>query len=184
MLFLFVVLLHIPKVVANPSDRFAWAVGLRDLTFSGGAFAFAGTQMKDRPIAGVPRLVTLGRFFVAIPAVFFGTEHFLHPEFAPGVPLNKLTPAWIPVRLLWPYLVGAALVAAGASIIVNQKARLAATYLGIVLLLLCLFIYLPIVVAIPSDIGKGLNYFVDTLLFSGAALVLADALPKEGYPHA
>jgi hypothetical protein len=25
--------------------------------------------------------------------VFFGVEHFLHPEFAPGVPLPKLMPA-------------------------------------------------------------------------------------------
>ena len=183
MLFLFVVLLHIPKVVVNPRDRFAWAVLLRDLAFSGGAFAFAGAQMKARPTDGVPRLVTFGRFLVAIPAVFFGVEHFLHPEFAPGVPLNKLTPTWIPVRPLWAYLVGAVLVAAGASIIVNKKARSAATYLGIMILFLCLFIYLPIVVAIPSDIGNGLNYFADTLLFSGAVLVLADALPKEDHPH-
>ena len=183
MFFLFVVLLHIPKVVVNPGDRFAWAVALRDLTFSGGAFAFAGAHMKPGPTDGVPRLVTIGRFFVAIPALFFGLEHFLHPDFAPGVPLKKLTPTWIPVRLVWAYLAGAILVAAGVSLIVNKKARLAATYLGIMILLLCLFIYLPIVVAIPSDIGNGLNYFADTLLFSGAALVLADALPKENHPH-
>ena len=87
------------------------------------------------------------------------------------------------MRLLWAYLAGAVLVVAGASLIVNKKARLAATYLGIMILLLCLFIYLPIVVAIPSDIGNGLNYFADTLLFSGVALVLADALPKEDHPH-
>ena len=183
MFLLFEVLLHIPKVVANPRDRFAWAVALRDLSFSGGAFAFAGAQMKARPTDGVPGLVTLGRFFVAIPAVFFGVEHFLHPEFAPGVPLNKLTPTWIPMRLFWAYFAGAVLVAAGASLIVKGQARLAATYLGIMILLLVLFIYLPIVAADPSDIGNGLNYLVDTLAFSGAALVLADALPREDHPH-
>lgn len=183
MFILFEVLLHIPKVVANPRDRFAWAVALRDLSFSGGAFAFAGAQMKARPTDGVPGLVTLGRFFVAIPAVFFGVEHFLHPEFAPGVPLNKLTPTWIPMRLFWAYFAGAVLVAAGASLIVKGQARLAATCLGIMILLLVLFIYLPIVAADPSDIGNGLNYLVDTLAFSGAALVLADALPREDHPH-
>jgi hypothetical protein len=38
-----------------------------------------------------------------------------------------------------------------------------------------LFVYLPVLAASPTDIVS-LNYFVDTLLFSGAGLVLADAL--------
>jgi hypothetical protein len=50
-------------------------------------------------------------------------------------------------------------------------------------LFLCFFLYLPIVAVIPSDIGNGLNYFADTLLFGGAALLLADALPKEDHPY-
>jgi hypothetical protein len=45
-------------------------------------------------------------------------------------------------------------------------------------LLLVLFIYLPIVIANPADIGNGLNYLVDTLALSGSALTLAGALPK------
>jgi uncharacterized membrane protein len=184
MLCLFVVLISAPAVVANPRDRFMWAVALRDLAFSGGAFAFAGTQMKARSTAGVPTLVTLGRFFVAIPAVFFGVEHFLHPEFAPGVPLRMVTPTWIPVRLFWAYLAGAVLLAAGSLVTVNKKARLAATYLGIMILLLVLIVYLPILVSDPKSIAIGLNYFFDTLAFGGAILLLADALPKESNLHA
>jgi hypothetical protein len=90
MLLLFVVLLHVPKVVVNPRDRFAWAVLLRDLAFSGGAFAIAGDQTKTRSSSGVPGIVTLGRFFVAIPALFFGVEHFLHPTSRPASPLKNL----------------------------------------------------------------------------------------------
>ncbi len=58
----------------------------------------------------------------------------------------------------------------------NKKARLAATYLGIMILLVVLFVYLPILVADRSSIANGLNYFTDTLVLSGAALLLADAL--------
>jgi uncharacterized membrane protein len=183
MFLLFEILMHIPNIVHTNGARLFWAVGLRDIAFSGGAFALAGRQLKRTPSDRAPGPVTLGRFFVGIPAIVFGVEHFLHPTFAPGVPLDKITPAWIPEHLFWAYLTGAVLVAAGASIIVNKKARLAATYLGIMILLICLFIYLPIVVSVPSDIGNGLNYFADTLLFSGAALLLAAALPKEDPPH-
>ena len=123
----------------------------------------------------MPSLVTVGRFFVAMPALFFGVEHFLHPEFAPGVPLEKIIPVWVPARLPWAYLAGMVLVAGGVALIVNKKARMAATCLGVMILLLVLFVYLPVLVASPNDIVS-LNYFVDTLLFSGAALVLADAL--------
>jgi uncharacterized membrane protein len=179
MIVMFVVLLHIPRVVANPKDRISWAVALRDLAFSGGAFAFAGSRSKLRSQNSTPKLVTLARFLIAIPSLFFGLEHFLHPDFAPAVPLEKLTPTWLPLRLFWAYLTGAFLFAAGASILVNKKARLAATYLGLLILLIVAVIYLPILIDIPLDIGNGLNYFADTLLFSGAILLLAEALPKE-----
>jgi uncharacterized membrane protein len=183
MIFLFVILLHIPRVVGNPRDRFAWAVALRDLSFSGGAFAFASTQAKAPRPASTPILLTLARYSMAIAALFFGVEHFLHPEFAPAVPLEKLTPAWIPLRLFWSYLAGAVLLASGACLLVNKKARAAATYLGIMVLLIILVIYFPIEISIPSDIGNGLNYFADTLVFCGAALLLADALPREEPTH-
>jgi len=179
MLLLFVVLMHIPNIVATHGARLFWATGLRDIAFSGGAFALAGSLSKPAPSDGAPGLVTLGRFFVGIPAIVFGVEDFLHPTLAPGVPLDKITPTWIPGHLFWAYLAGAVLVASGPCILVNMKARLAATYLGIMILLLVLFVYLPILVANPSSIGDGLNYFVDTLAFSGTALVLADAISER-----
>ena len=179
MFLLFVVLIHIPNIVATHGARLFWAIGLREIAFSGGAFALAGRQLKRTPSDGAPGLVTLWRFFVGTPAIVFGVEHFLHPTFAPGVPLEKITPTWIPGHLFWAYLTGAALIACGACIVVNKKVRLAATYLGIVILLLVVFVYLPITVANPSDIDSGLNSLVDTLAFSGTALLVADAIRER-----
>jgi uncharacterized membrane protein len=179
MLFLFVVLIHIPNVVATPQDRIRWAVALRDLAFSGGAFAFAGSQAKSLSAGAAPHLITLGRLLIAITALFFAVEHFLHPDFVPGVPLNKLIPTWIPGRIFISYLAGVILRGSGAALLTNKKSRLAATYLGILILFLCLYIYLPILVSAPSSIGGALNFFAETLMFSGAAFLLADALPRE-----
>jgi len=184
MIFLFVVLLHIPRVAANPHDRISWAVALRDLSFSAAAFAFASTQASaPRPPNSTPILLILPRYVMAITALFFGVEHFLHPDFAPAVPLAKLTPTWIPLHLVWSFLAGAVLLAAGACLLVNKKARAAATYLGMTILLIILVIYLPIEISIPSDIGNGLNYIADTMMFCGAVLLLAGALPKEDLTH-
>ena len=178
MLLLFVVLLHIPNIVATHGARLFWGILLRDTAFSGGAFALAGGLSKRTHSDGTPWLVTLARFFIGIPALVFGVEDFLHPTIAPGVPLDKITPTWIPGHLFWAYVSGAVLIVCGACIVVNKKARLAATYLGIMILLVVLFIYLPILVANASSIAEGLNYFVDTLAFSGAALLLADAISE------
>ncbi|MGA8153767.1 MAG: hypothetical protein WB952_22650 [Terriglobales bacterium] len=179
MMFLFVAMLDIPGVLDSPRDRFAWTLALREMSFASGGWIFAGSEMRGR---GGSKLITVGRVIIAIAAMFYGIEHFLHPLGRPGVPLEKLMPAWIPGRLLIGYLTGAILVVAGASILLARKTRMAATYLGAWLVLLVLFIYGPILMvslADPSTAIKieGINYFADTLLFAGAILALASAAP-------
>jgi hypothetical protein len=92
-------------------------------------------------------------------------------------------PAWIPGRLLIGHLTGAILLVAGASILLAKKTRMAATYLGIWIVLLVLFIYGPILIASMLDPRtavkvEGINYFFDTLLFAGVFLALASATPR------
>jgi len=176
MLLLFVALIHIPNLVATHGARLFWVICLRDIAFSGGAFALAS---KRTPSDGPPRLLTLCRFLVGIPAIVFGVDHFLYPKFNPGIPMEATTPAWIPAHLLWTYLTGAALMACGACILVNKKARVAATSLAIVVLLIGAFVYIPIIVANPSDIDSGLGNLVDILALSGTAIILADAITKR-----
>lgn len=181
MLASFVVLLHVPRVIAQPHDRISWAVVLRDLSFSGGALAFAGARSRA-PAAGKTHwLVTLGRIVIAIGALFFSVEHFTHPTYVPGVPLGQIMPEWLPARLFWAYFTGVALLVCGACLLINKRARLAAACLGGVVFLDVLFVYLPILVAKSTDVGNGMNYFADTLMYSGAILILAEALPKEAH---
>jgi uncharacterized membrane protein YphA (DoxX/SURF4 family) len=185
MMFLFVAMLMVPGALANPRDRFAWTLVIRESSFGGGGWILAGTALREQsrgPVGSV--LITVGRVLVAIAAIFYGVEHFLHPAGALGVPLQKLTPAWIPGRLLIGYLTGANLLVAGACILLGKKTRMAATYLGTWILLLVLFVYGPILIAQMSDPStavkvEGINYFADTLLFAGAILALASAKPRR-----
>src|SRR5258706_5799980 len=179
MMFLFVVMVHIPRVLASPRDRFAWVIVFREMSFAGGAWILAANTMRGKK----SKFIQMGRVWIAIAAIWFGVEHFLHPAGCPGVPLEKLTPAWVPGRLLIGYLTGAILLVAGTSILLDKKTRIAATYLGTWIVLLVLFIYGPILIAQMSDPStavkvEGINYFADTLLFAGAILALASATPR------
>lgn len=180
MFVLFVLLIHLPNVVGHPKDRFAWAVAVRDLVFALGAWGLAGTLIKERRVHASRRLIASCRVVAAVVLLFFGIEHFLHPEFTPGVPLGQLTPTWIPVRLVWGYFTGAILLVGGALMLIDRQARAAATWLGIAIALLVPLIYLPMlaVAARPSEMNTAVNYIADTLLFAGSILLLAAAIPE------
>lgn len=179
MFLLFIAMMDIHALrVTHGSVRF-WALTLRDLTFAGGAFAVAACQWKKAAFGNASWLVIPSRMFVGIPAIFFGVQHFLHRTMEPGFPLGQITPAWIPGNILWVYLTGSALIVCGACFVVNVKARPAAISLGIVILLIVLFIYVPMTIAKPSDLDTGLNSLLDTLALSGTVLVLAEAIGES-----
>ena len=156
----------VPGALANPRDRFAWAIVVpRNAHSAGGGWILAGNALCEQGRGKVgSKLITVGRVLVAIAAIVYGVEHFLHPAGALGVPLPKLTPAWIPGRLLIGYLTGAILLVAGVCILLGKNTRMAATYLGTWIVLLVVFIYGPILIvslANPSTAVKveGINYF-------------------------
>jgi uncharacterized membrane protein len=193
-MFLFVAMLIIPGVLAHPRDRFPLTFVFRESSFGGGGWILAGSAIlagnalrekgreQTRGQVG-SKLITVGRVLIALAAIFFGVEHFLHPVNVPGVPLEKLMPTWIPGRMVISYLTGAILLVAGVAILLAKKTRMAATYLGTWIVLLVLFIYGPILIASLADPStavqvEGINYFADTLLFAGAILALASATPR------
>ena len=183
MFFLFVCMIHIPNALAHPQDRFMWAVALRDLSFAGGAWALAGLHRRVSSPQLSKWMILFGRIVIAMAAIFFATEHFLHPAFAPGVPLEKISPSWVPLPRAWGYLAGAILLAAGIALALNKKSRIAAASMGALMTVLTLFPYLLILIlahaASTPEITEAINYVADTLLFAGAALALALALPRD-----
>jgi uncharacterized membrane protein len=180
MFFLFVCMIYIPYVLAHPKDRFAWTYALRDLSFSAGAWALAGLHSHASSPQASKWMILFARIVIAIAAIFYAVEHFLHPEFAPGVPLELMTPSWVPFPSVWGYVAGAILLAAGIGLALNKKSRIAAASIGALMTVLTLFLYLVILILAHGgpEINEALNYVADTWLYAGAALALASALPR------
>ena len=177
--FLFVVLMDAPAWAQNPRDRFALAVTLRELSFSGSALALAGTLSGQGRESGTHIFATIGRYFIAISVLVFSFEQFMHGNYVPAVPLNRVTPAWVYGHALWTYLAAVVYAIAGTLLLVGKKTRAAATWLGLTVLLIELVVYVPIGVVDRASLGNGLNYAADTLMFCGALLLLAGAMPRE-----
>jgi uncharacterized membrane protein YphA (DoxX/SURF4 family) len=177
--FLFAVLMDAPAWAHDPRDRFATALMLRELAFSGGALALASSLAGPGHQRRAQILATIARYFVAIPIVFYSVEQFLHADHVPGIPLPAVTPTWIYGHSIWTYLTAAVYAVAGPLLLAGRKTRAAATWLGMIVLVTILVVYVPIAIVERASLDNGLNYLGDTLLFCGDVLLLAGAMPRS-----
>jgi hypothetical protein len=81
---------RIPKIDSRGPNA------LRDLSFAGGAWALAGLHSRASSPQQSKWMILFGRIVIAIAAIFFAVEFFLHPEFAHGFPWEKITPSRVP----------------------------------------------------------------------------------------
>ncbi len=180
--FLFVALMDLPAWVQTPHDRFALTLALRELSFSGGALALAASltaQLSDRGREHLARiLAAIARYFIAIGVLFFSFEQFKHADHVPGVPLELVTPTWIHGHGVWTYLAAVVYAIAGALLLVGKKTRAAAVWLGVTVMFLMCVVYLPMAVVYHGRLDYGFNYPGDTLMYGGALLMLAGAMPR------
>jgi uncharacterized membrane protein YphA (DoxX/SURF4 family) len=107
-----------------------------------------------------------------IPWVVFGVQHFMYADF-----VAKLVPAYFPARLFLAYFTGAAMLAAGMSLIANIKARLAALLLGAMLLMFILLIHIPKIAGDPSVMNW--TRAMQDAAIASVAFILAGALSKD-----
>jgi uncharacterized membrane protein len=175
MMVLFVAQIHLPGALRLGEERL-WVIVCRELSFGGAGWILAAEARA--PYANTLRRA--GVVLITATVFFFGVEHFLHPTGLPGVPLPKQIPTWVPARELIDYVTGAGLHGIAASVLLTKHARTVAASVGAWLLLMLLVIYGPVLIAALADPGvgvqlEGINYFADTLLFTGTLLTLASA---------
>jgi len=175
MFFLFVVLLHIPRIIGKTSDGNEWTSGFVALAMCGGAWILASASPLEEREKADPFL-RLGRYFFALAFLTFGIQHFVFGRFAAG-----LGPPWIPGRALLAYLFGIVFVGVGAAIFIGKQMEMAAILLGAITFLYFLLLYVPRIIVKPHDPGPWTSGF-EILAMCGCALVLAGSWPwpREG----
>jgi uncharacterized membrane protein YphA (DoxX/SURF4 family) len=179
MLLCFVILIWVPQAVRLPRIGHAWELVFRDLSFACGALSLAAMDTEAWKTKGTHWLISVARIGLGIALIFFAVRYVLHPGVLPGVPLGRQTPNFIPGHSLWGYPTSVVYAVGGVCLLINKKARLAATWIGLFVLFAVIVFNVPLMLQYPSDIVPGLNFPVDTLVLSGGMLCLAESLREK-----
>ena len=115
-------------------------------------------------------LSSLGRFVYAVPFIIFGIFHFMYASQMAG-----MMPSFWPVPEGLVYISGLGLILAGASIILNIKARLATMLLALFLLIVILGVHIP---ALGAGSKEAMSSLLKDVALLGAALTYSGILKK------
>ncbi|HEY2798540.1 MAG TPA: hypothetical protein VGK26_11680 [Thermoanaerobaculia bacterium] len=138
---------------------------------------------EDEVAAAAPPapLLSLGRWFYALPMVAFGVLYLavgdLTPRFLPG------WPAWLPGRAGAPYVLGALLIVSGLAVLLERGGRAGALCIAALIAVSLLVGYVPRILARPG-FGGAWTGPAKYLSLLGGALLLARLARGDGRPSA
>ena len=112
-------------------------------------------------------------FLLSFVMIFFGIQHFLHPQ-------NMVTrvPDFLPGGIVWVYIVGTAFILAAVSFMSNILVRTAAYLLALMLLIFVFTIHLPQYLDTADNDYKQItlvNMLKDTALAAFALYIASNA---------
>jgi len=110
----------------------------------------------------------LGKYLYLIPIAIFGLMHL-----AMGPQMSEIVPSWLPFPIFWVYLTGISLIAAAVAVIINKKAKMAMTLLGVELLI---FVVLIHVMAVAGGNQQAMAMVLKDSAMAGAAFYMASGL--------
>jgi len=172
LLFLFVLLLRLPPVLAQPLVEANWyGLGETSLLASGALAIFGAMPPPGGRTFARPGRARFGRVLFALALLPIGLSHFFYVgQTAP------LVPSWLPFHLPLAYATGAAHIAAGLGILLGILPGAAATLETVMVGLFTLLIWVPVVMAKPANAFDWSELLISAAI-TGAAWAVASALP-------
>ncbi|MFA6084574.1 hypothetical protein [Mucilaginibacter sp.] len=164
MLALFILLIHVPRLLNDPQNPQTWTRALQDVVIMGTALVLTSNL----------RLLPIGKYLFAVPMIILGLQHFAHMAF-----VTAKVPAYFPGIIVWDYLFGLIMIIAAIAILSNRYLGVPALLLGIFLMVSIILYQVPLLL---SDIRNG-QQWAGTMLelaIAGGAFVVS-AMPAAKY---
>lgn len=167
-LFSWVLVLQIPRLLADPLVEGYWLGLGEDLSLVAGGWLIYCALVGRNDLSLRVARVAFGLALVPI-----GLSHFIYLEGAAG-----FIPSWMPFRLALTAFTGAAHIVAGVAIALGVVPRLASTLEATMESLFTLIVWLTAVINAPTHRENWVNIFISTAL-SAAAWALAESYRRE-----
>ena len=177
---LFVLLMDLPAAVTHPAVRMAWSLAARQTLFALGALALFITATRESRAESAKTMAAIIRTSTACVLIFYGIEHFIRPDFSPGVPSSAPTASWVPLPLTIAYATGVLLIAFGIAMFAEKYAAAAAARAGLLMTVLTVVLYVPQFFLARDAAARvtAINFIFDTLLFGGMMFVISRTISE------
>jgi len=119
--------------------------------------------------------LSLGRWLFPVPFLVFGLFHFMNAQ----AMADYVVPAYMPMKIVWVYLSGAGLVAAGVSMFMGKYDKLAATLLAVFMLLLVVMVHLPGAMGGGEGAQMSTSMLLKDLGLAAASMLYATHVAKD-----
>lgn len=168
---LWLLLLKLPKLAMAPLVEVSWlGFGEIAVIVAGGWVLFASLHRhldsSKLKFATGDRAVRIARFMFAVALIPIGLSHFVYARQTIG-----FVPAWLPYRAGWAYLGGAGHIAAGVGVVFGIYPFLAATLEAAMIGVFTLLVWLPAVLAAPTNRLQWTGLLMSWTIGAGAWLV-------------
>ncbi|GLQ91292.1 DoxX family membrane protein [Dyella acidisoli] len=170
---LWLLALHVPRVIMGPWHEITWGGCAEIITLVAASwvlYASAATP-DDKPyfaaLSGA-HAVRVARIAFAVALPLIGLEHLIYAK-----ETADMVPGWLPYHTGWACLTGVAHIAAGLAIALNVLPRLAATLEAWMMGAFTVFVWIPMVMATPSQRFAWTGLAISTVITAAGWIVAA-----------